>query len=68
MSFDKFSIKAQEEVQEAVNIAQRNVQQTIEPVHLLSGILEKSTGISFAKGWEERTGRFPKRRFRSSSE
>ena len=45
MTFDKFTIKAQEAVQEAVNIAQRNGQQTIEPVHLLSGILEKATDV-----------------------
>ena len=46
MTFDKFTIKAQEAVQEAVNIAQRNGQQTIEPVHLLSGILEKATDVA----------------------
>ena len=46
MTFDKFTIKAQEAAQEAVNIAQRNGQQTIEPVHLLSGILEKATDVT----------------------
>lgn len=46
MTFDKFTIKAQEAVQEAVNIAQRNGQQTIEPIHLLSGILEKATDVT----------------------
>ena len=46
MTFDKFTIKAQEAVQEAVNIAQQNGQQTIEPVHLLSGILEKATDVT----------------------
>lgn len=46
MTFDKFTIKAQEAVQEAVNIAQRNGQQTIESVHLLSGILEKATDVT----------------------
>ena len=46
LTFDKFTIKAQEAVQEAVNIAQRNGQQTIEPVHLLSGILEKATDVT----------------------
>ena len=35
MTFDKFTIKAQEVVQEAVNTAQRQGQQSIEPVHLL---------------------------------
>ena len=46
MTFDKFTIKAQEAVQEAVNIAQRNGQQTIEPVHLLSGIIEKAPDVT----------------------
>ena len=46
MTFDKFTIKAQEAVQTAVNTAQRNGQQTIEPVHLLSGIIEKAPDIT----------------------
>ena len=46
MTFDKFTIKAQEAVQSAVNIAQRNGQQTIEPVHLLSGIIEKAPDVT----------------------
>lgn len=46
MTFDKFTIKAQEAVQAAVNTAQRNGQQTIEPVHLLSGIIEKSPDVT----------------------
>ena len=46
MTFDKFTIKAQETVQEAVNIAQRNGQQTIEPVHFLSGIIEKAPDVT----------------------
>ena len=37
MTLDKFTIKAQEAVQEAVNTAQRGGQQTIEPIHLLAG-------------------------------
>ena len=52
MTFEKFTIKAQEAVQAAVSIAQRNQQQTIEPVHLLAGILEKGkdvTGYLFQK-------------------
>ena len=36
MTFDKFTIKAQEAVQEAVNTATRNGQQIVEPVHLLT--------------------------------
>ncbi len=45
MTLDKFTIKAQEAVQEAVNTAQRNGQQTIEPVHLLAGILNKAKDV-----------------------
>lgn len=46
MTFDKFTIKAQEAVQEAINTAQRNGQQTIEPVHLLKGIMEKAKDVA----------------------
>lgn len=46
MTFDKFTIKAQEAVQEAVNTAQRAGQQTIEPVHLLQGIITKAKDIT----------------------
>ena len=45
MTFDKFTIKAQETVQEAVNIAQRNGQQTIEPTHLLAGVMAKAKDV-----------------------
>ncbi len=46
MTFDKFTIKAQEVVQEAVNIAQMNGQQTIEPVHLLKGMMVKAKDVA----------------------
>lgn len=45
MTFDKFTIKAQEVVQQAVNIAQQYQQQTIEPLHLLKGIFEKGKDV-----------------------
>ena len=45
MTFDKFTIKAQEAVQSAVNIAQRNGQQTIEPLHLLAGVMDKGKDV-----------------------
>lgn len=45
MTLDKFTIKAQEAVQEAVNIAQRNGQQTIEPTHLLAGVMAKAKDV-----------------------
>lgn len=46
MTFDKFTIKAQEAVQEAVNTAQQAGQQAIEPVHLLQSILVKSRDVT----------------------
>ena len=46
MTLDKFTIKAQEVVQQAVNIAQMNGQQAIEPVHLLKGVTEKAKDIA----------------------
>lgn len=52
MTFDNFTIKAQETVQEAVSIAQRNGQQSVEPTHLLAALLAKAkdvTGFIFSK-------------------
>ena len=46
MTFDKFTIKAQEAIQEAVNIAQRAGQQTIEPIHLLKGVASKAPDVT----------------------
>ena len=46
MTLDKFTIKAQEAVQEAVNTAQRGGQQMIEPVHLLAGVMNKGRDIT----------------------
>ena len=46
MTFDKFTIKAQEAVQEAVNTAQQNGQQSIEPVHLLKGVMMKAKDVA----------------------
>ncbi len=45
MTFEKFTIKAQETVQEAVNIAARNGQQAIEPVHILQGVMTKAHDV-----------------------
>ena len=45
MSFDKFTIKAQEVVQEAANGAQRGGQQTIEPIHFLRAMIEKAQDV-----------------------
>ncbi|MBR1395168.1 MAG: ATP-dependent chaperone ClpB [Prevotella sp.] len=46
MTLDKFTIKAQEAVQQAVNTAQMNGQQAIEPVHILKGTLEKAKDVT----------------------
>lgn len=46
MTLDKFTIKAQEAVQEAVNAAQAGGQQSIEPVHLLHGLLTKGRDVA----------------------
>jgi len=46
MTFDKFTIKAQETVHAALHIVQRNGQQAIEPVHLLAGIMDKAKDIT----------------------
>ena len=46
MTFDKFTIKAQEAIQEAVNTAQMAHQQAIEPVHLLQGIMQKGRDVT----------------------
>ena len=46
MTFDKFTIKAQEAVQTAVGKAQAGGQQSVEPIHLLAGILEKGHDVT----------------------
>ncbi len=46
MTLEKFTIKAQEAVQEAVNTAQRGGQQMIEPVHLLAGVMAKAKDVT----------------------
>ena len=46
MTFDKFTIKAQEIVQEALNTAQRSGQQSIEPMHLLKALLVKAKDVT----------------------
>ena len=46
MTLDKFTIKAQEVVQAAVNAAQSAGQQGVEAVHLLKGMLQNSRDIT----------------------
>ena len=45
MNFKKFTIKAQEAINEAINIAQSLGQQVIEPAHIMGGILKSSEHI-----------------------
>ena len=45
MNFNKFTIKAQEAIQEAVNMARGNGQQVIEPVHIMGGVLKSNEQI-----------------------
>ncbi|MBQ9356937.1 MAG: type VI secretion system ATPase TssH, partial [Prevotella sp.] len=52
MTLDKFTIKAQETIQQAVNLARQNGQQSIEPVHIMKALLDKGrdvTGFIFQK-------------------
>ena len=46
MNMNKYTIKAQEAVQEAVKRAERHGQQAIEPEHLLSGILQAAEEVT----------------------
>ena len=45
MTLDKFTIKAQETVQQAVLLAQQNGQQSIEPVHLMLALIDKARDV-----------------------
>ena len=46
MTLDKYTIKAQEAVQAGVQAAQAAQQHSVEPIHLLKGILEKAQDIT----------------------
>ncbi|HHT9117344.1 MAG TPA: ATP-dependent chaperone ClpB [Candidatus Hypogeohydataceae bacterium YC38] len=46
MRFDKFTIKAQEALQEAQQLAQSSGQQQVESVHLLAALLKQEQGIA----------------------
>jgi len=45
MDYDKFTIKAQEALQEASSIAQKNDQTQVELEHILLALLEQEGGI-----------------------
>ena len=46
MTLDKFTIKAQETVQQAVLIARQQGQQAVEPVHLMKSLLDKGRDVT----------------------
>jgi ATP-dependent Clp protease ATP-binding subunit ClpB len=46
MNLNQFTIKAQEIIQAAVNIAKANRNQQIEPAHILSALLEKDESVT----------------------
>ncbi len=46
MDFNKFTIKAQEAIKEALSLVEQQGQQVIEPVHILCGILKSSEQIA----------------------
>ena len=45
MRFDRFTIRGQEAVQEAIGIAERNQNQQVEPEHLLASMLQQQEGV-----------------------
>ena len=46
MNFNNFTIKSQEAIQQAINLVQSLGQQTIEPEHILSGILKTGENVT----------------------
>ena len=45
MRFERFTIRGQEAVQEAVGIAEKNQNQQVEPEHLLAAMLDQKEGV-----------------------
>src|SRR3954465_83425 len=45
MRFDRFTIRGQEAVQEAISAAEKNQNQQVEPEHLLAAMLEQKEGV-----------------------
>src|SRR5215203_5904006 len=45
MRLDKFTLRGQEAIQSAIELAERNTNQQVEPEHLLSAMLEQPEGI-----------------------
>ena len=46
MNFNKFTIKAQEAIQQAISLVQSKGQQAIEPEHLLAGIIQVGENVT----------------------
>lgn len=46
MNLEKFTIKAQEAINNAIDSAQRHGQQAIEPVHLLAGVIKSGENVT----------------------
>ncbi len=45
MRFDRYTIRGQEAVQEAIGVAEKNQNQQVEPEHLLSAMLQQKDGV-----------------------
>ena len=45
MRFDRFTIRGQEAVQEAITIAEKGQNQQVEPEHILAAMLEPKEGV-----------------------
>lgn len=45
-NFNKFTVKAQEAIQQAIEIAQSYSNQLIEPIHILAAIIQESGGVA----------------------
>ncbi|MCY7346210.1 MAG: hypothetical protein LH614_08295, partial [Pyrinomonadaceae bacterium] len=44
MRFDRYTIRGQEAIQEAIGVAEKNQNQQVEPEHLLASMLEQKEG------------------------
>ena len=45
MRFDRFTIRGQEAVQEAITLAEKGQNQQVEPEHVLAAMLEQKEGV-----------------------
>ncbi len=50
LRFEKMTVKAQEAVEAAQEVAARHENQQIEPVHLLAALVAQADGVAAAKG------------------